>query len=65
MGLGAADYHSKAEECHRHAELAIDPQDRADWLRLALKWQKLADTSLRAAAVAVRPSGDKDGDERT
>jgi hypothetical protein len=35
-------YRKQAEEARQHAENAINPLDKAEWLRLAGEWSKLA-----------------------
>jgi hypothetical protein len=43
-------YKGQAEDCRRRAEQAFDPTVKADWLRLADGWERLA----RQAALAAR-----------
>jgi hypothetical protein len=38
-----AEYHRKAEECRRKAEM-LGPEDTAQWFRLTQEWQWLADS---------------------
>jgi hypothetical protein len=35
-------YRGHAEEARRHAEKAINPRDKEEWLKLAAEWAKLA-----------------------
>jgi hypothetical protein len=36
-------YRQKAEECRRHALVALSPEEKAMWLQVAQEWEKLAE----------------------
>jgi hypothetical protein len=57
-----AEYRQKAEECRQRAAQSILPHDKAEWLRLAREWQKLAD-SAAATTVSERPERAKPQNE--
>ena len=38
-----AYYRSKAQQCRREAEQAIDPLTKESWLQMAASWTALAD----------------------
>lgn len=51
----AERFRKEAEDCRAHAEKAISPLDRDEWLRLAGEWLKLAVEAKVAEAVGSAP----------
>lgn len=43
----AERFRKESEDCRVHAEKAISPLDREEWLRLAADWLKLAEAADR------------------
>jgi hypothetical protein len=51
----AFHYCKQAEECRRYAEQAKRDDDRESWLRLAEKWQRIAEESDPTNRRAQQP----------
>jgi len=47
MRVLAGRFHAEVNECRRMAESVNDPSVRAEWLRLAEEWIKLAQSGAR------------------
>jgi hypothetical protein len=45
----------QAEECRAQAERALREEDRESWLKLAAKWQSMADGTHQPAQQAQQP----------
>jgi hypothetical protein len=54
LGLGDIDYRQKAAELRDIAELAVNEALRAEYMRLALQYEELADQVERDAAAHLR-----------
>jgi hypothetical protein len=54
-------YLKQAEECRDQAARALRDQDRASWLKLALKWQRMAEGTHQPAQQAQQPRGGGEG----
>jgi hypothetical protein len=54
-------YLKQAEECREQAARALRDEDRASWLKLAARWQLMADETHRPALQAQQPQGEGEG----
>jgi hypothetical protein len=55
--LSRADkYREKAEECRQEAGKATDHDTKADWLKLANKWQRMAQEAYPGPQLAEQPA---------
>ena len=56
-GRNSEHYRRQAEECRAQASRALRVEDRESWLKLAAKWQKLAEAGgdKHAAQFAQQP----------
>ena len=55
----AEHYREQADECREQAARALRAEDRESWLRLAAKWQKLADGGEKHVAQLAQQPGVK------
>jgi hypothetical protein len=60
VAVSTEDYRKKAQECREQAEQSILPHDKAEWLRLAQQWEKLAEGVEAARAAKGGASSSKD-----
>jgi gluconate kinase len=51
----ADHYLKQAEECREQAARALRDEDRESWLKLAAKWQRMAEGTYRPAQQAQQP----------
>jgi hypothetical protein len=57
----ADHYLKQAEECREQAARALRDADRQSWLKLALKWQLMAEETHRPAQQAQQARGGGEG----
>jgi hypothetical protein len=57
----ADHYLKQAEECRDQAARALREEDRESWLKLAGKWQRMAEATHHPAQQAQQPQGKSDG----
>jgi hypothetical protein len=57
----ADHYLKEAEECREQAARALRDADRQSWLKLAAKWQLMAEGTHRPAQQAQQPRGGGEG----
>jgi hypothetical protein len=57
----ADHYLKQAEECREQAARALRDEDRDSWLKLAAKWQRMADGTHQPTQQAQQPQGDGKG----
>jgi gluconate kinase len=54
-------YRQQAEECREQAARALRDEDRQSWLKLAAKWQRMAEGTHQPAQQAQQPQGEREG----
>jgi gluconate kinase len=54
----ADHYLKQAEECREQAARALRDEDRASWLKLAAKWQRMAEGTHQPAQQAQQAQGE-------
>jgi gluconate kinase len=57
----ADHYLQQAEECREQAARALRDEDRESWLKLAAKWQRMAEGTRQPAQQAQQPQGEREG----
>jgi gluconate kinase len=57
----ADHYLKEAEECRDQAARALRDEDRQSWLKLAAKWQRMAEKAHHPAQQAQQPQGKGEG----
>jgi gluconate kinase len=57
----ADHYLKQAEECRDQAARALRDEDRENWLKLAAKWQLMAEGTHQPAQQAQQPQGQGEG----
>jgi hypothetical protein len=61
--LPCADkYRQKAEECRQQAHKGTDHDTKAGWLKLADKWQRMAQEADPPAQLAQQPAAKEKAD---
>jgi gluconate kinase len=60
----ADHYRQQAEECREQAARALRDEDRESWLKLAAKWQRMADEAHRPAQQGQQAQQPQPKEER-